>query len=107
LVVDRVEIGSGEPFDRMQLLGRGQSEIVDPDAFVVADRIDDERVAFPMPDRVSTIARRKVRRVRPPVCVNRSEAMCSTGFENVEALMLSIIDELCAIGCRDLPRAGG
>src|SRR6516165_7685491 len=39
--------------------------------------------------------------------VNRTEAVCSTGFNNVETLKLGDLEKLCAIGSRDLPCSAG
>ena len=39
----------------------------------------------------------------PAIHVNRSEAVGATRFENVETLVLPIIQQLRAIGRRDLP----
>ena len=89
----------------VQLLGRRHAEVVDPHAFVEADRIDDQRVAFPAADRVSAVGRRQVGRMWPAVVENRPEAVGAAGLEDEQALVLTIVDELRAIGGGDLTRA--
>ena len=105
LVSDRVEVGAREPFDHVQLVGRRHSQVVDPHALVESDGVDHQRVALPVPDRMSAIARRQVWRVSPAIHEDRPEAVRATGFENVEALVLPIVDQLRAVRRRDLPRA--
>src|SRR6185503_4629902 len=57
-VVDqRAEIGPREPLDRVELLRVWRTAAVEPELVVVADGIDDQRVAFPATDRVAVPAR--------------------------------------------------
>ena len=57
-VFDRAEISAGESFDHVQLLGRGHSEIVDPDTLVETNRVHNQCVTVPMPDRMPAVTRR-------------------------------------------------
>src|SRR5689334_5532865 len=53
LVDERSEVRAREPLDGMELLGVRRAAAVEPELVVVADGIDDERVAFPTTDGVT------------------------------------------------------
>src|SRR5215471_15472798 len=53
LVLQRVEVGSREALDEVQLLGVGRALAIHPELRVEAHRVDDERVALPAADRMS------------------------------------------------------
>ena len=58
-VVDRdvdghvAEIGAAIPLRDLAFLGHRAAEDIEPHVVAEADRLDDERVAFPVPDRVA------------------------------------------------------
>ena len=54
-VLDRVVIRTGEPFDHVKFVGRGNSEVIDPHTLVEPNGVDHERIAFPMSDRMSAV----------------------------------------------------
>src|SRR5262245_35002519 len=60
VVDERPEIGAREPLDGVELLRVRCPAAVEPELVVVADRVDDERVAFPTSDRVAVPARKQI-----------------------------------------------
>src|SRR5262245_36251021 len=67
------EIGTRELLDGVELIGVRRSTAINPEALVVANRIDDERVAFPPADRVAVVGGLQVLRVAAAVRVDRAE----------------------------------
>src|SRR5262245_59826866 len=57
VVDERPEIRAREPLDGVELLRVRRAATVEPELVVVADRVDDERVAFPTTDGVAIPAR--------------------------------------------------
>src|SRR5262245_37749846 len=53
LVPQRVEILSREAFDDVKKIGVGIADHIDPAALIEAHDVDDQGVAFPVPDRMS------------------------------------------------------
>ena len=68
-------VGARELLDRVELLGVRQPVAIHPESFVEAERVDDERVAFPPADRVAVVARHEGARMRTPVHVDRAQTV--------------------------------
>src|SRR5262245_16518334 len=62
-VLDTAPARARPPFDRVELLGVRCPAAVEPELVVVADRVDDERVAFPVTYRMSPPRRRRALRM--------------------------------------------
>src|SRR5690606_1881318 len=106
-VIHQPLVEAREALHRMQLLGVRQAAPIEPEPFVEAGAVDDERVAFPPADRVAVIARREVIGVRTPVHVDRAERVRTADIEDVDSLLLGQIDELDAVRRQELPRGAG
>ena len=63
-----------------------QAAPVEPEALVVADGVDDQRVAFPPADRVAVVGGREVGRVDAAVHVDGPVGVRSADVEDVDAL---------------------
>ena len=87
--------------------GVRQPATVEPERFVEADGVDDERVALPPADRVTVEARRQVSRVRPPVHVDGPIGVRSADVEDVDPLHFRQLDELDAVRRQELTRDPG
>src|SRR5919106_4549409 len=78
--VERPVVDARPPFNRMELLGVWCPARIEPELVVVADGIDDERIAVPPADGVAPPRRERVRRMRTTVHVNDTVRSCVTGF---------------------------
>src|SRR6185312_1456106 len=79
----------------------------EPEPLVEADRVDDERVAVPVPDRVPVPARLEILRMLAPVQVDDAPAMRRADVQEQDFLRLRQIDDLDAIRCVPETRAAG
>ena len=66
----RAVVDPRPPLDRVQLLGVRCAAAVEPELVVVADGVDDERVAFPAADRVPPPGRDQIVRVLAAIHVD-------------------------------------
>src|SRR6185437_6497682 len=60
LVTELIEVRTREPFREMELTRVRHAFTRDPEPLVEPDGVDDQRVAFPVPDRVSVPARLQI-----------------------------------------------
>src|SRR6516225_9156650 len=60
-----------------------------------------------MPDRMSTVARRRIRRMSPAIHKNGPEAVRSAGFEDVEPFVFAIVYQLRTVSRRYFASSGG
>src|SRR2546423_14504080 len=86
----------------MQLLGRRRAAPIHPEPLVVADGVDDERVAFPPADRVAVERRREGGRMRAAVHEDLAVRMRATDVEDEDAFNLRQLDELDAVRREEL-----
>ena len=92
----------------MHLIGMRQGVPAHPGALVEADRVDHQRVALIVADRVTEIAGHEIFacRMRPSVQVDRSEGMGAALQEQVDPLASRQIQQLDAVGRRERARTG-
>ena len=79
-----------------------RSAAIHPEAFVVADGVDDQRVAFPPADGVAVEGRIEIRRMRAAVHVDRPVRVRAADVEDENALNLRQLDELDAVRRQEL-----
>src|SRR5262245_35076367 len=72
VVDERPEVRAREPLDGVELLRVRGTAAVEPELVVVADGIDDERVALPTADRVAVPARKQVVRMLAAIHVHNT-----------------------------------
>src|SRR5690606_14426879 len=107
LVVDHALVDARKPLDGVHLLRMRQAPAIEPEAFVEARAVDDERIALPPADRVAVIARREIGGVRASVHVHGAEGVRPADIEDVEPLLVGQIDELDTVRRQELPRRAG
>src|SRR5205809_3948360 len=105
LVPQRVEVDARKPFERAKLGRVRQAAPIEPEAFVETNRVYDERVAFPVTDRMAVVIRLELRWMRPPVRIDRPESVGPTDIEDVDALEFRNLDNLHAVGRQEHSRA--
>src|SRR5690349_4979820 len=76
---------------------------VNPEFLVESNRIHDQRVLFPVPDRMPVVAGLEILRVRPSIHIDRAIGMRTTDVEDVNQLLLGKLDELHSIRRDELP----
>src|SRR5690348_5736608 len=77
-----------------------------PRTVVKSDRIDTQRVTFPLSDRVARIRRFQILRMRAPIHINDPKAGRSADVKDKHALQLERFHDLETISGPNLPRAG-
>ena len=92
-----IHIGPREFFNQVELIGRGIPFAIDPERFVVADRIHDKRFALPVTDVVTVVARHERLRVRPPVHIDDARRMRPADIHDVDLFQFGDVDELNAV----------
>jgi hypothetical protein len=102
LVFDRIRIGASETLAEMKLVGRGEAIAVEPEALVETDRVDDERIAFPMADRMPVIGRNKLLRVWAAIHEDSSERVWTADIENEDSFFDGILHEFYTVGRQEL-----
>src|SRR5262245_58984635 len=102
VVTDRGLISTGELLEGVQLVGVRRRTAVDPEALVVANGIDDQRVTFPPANRVAVVGWLQILRVAPAVHVNRAEGVRTADVEDEDALDFRNLENLCAVGRQEL-----
>jgi len=107
LVFDRIRVGASETLDEMKLVGRGEAVAVEPEALVETDRVDDERIAFPMADRMPVIGRNKLLRVCLAIHEDRSERVRTADIENEDSFFDGILHEFYTVGRQELACSAG
>src|SRR5687767_478199 len=95
-------LGPRELLDRVQRISVRRRAAIDPEPFVVADRVDDQRVTFPPADRVSVVARLQVLWMAAAVRIDRPERVRAADIEDKYALDLRKLDDLGAVRCQEL-----
>src|SRR6185503_8755194 len=103
----RHRIGASELLERPELVRRGQSTTIDPEALVVPGRLDVERVAFPPADRVTVERRREIGGMRAAIHVDHSIRMRSANVEDEDLLQFSELHELDTVRCQELANTAG
>src|SRR5262245_30998581 len=91
----------------MEASRRRQPLPIDPEAFVVAHRIDHERVALPPADRVTVEGWLEPLRVRAAIRVDRPVGVRAADVEDVDSLDLGQLDEFHAVRRQELAREAG
>src|SRR5436309_15625722 len=86
----------------MKQIGVRRSLSFHPKPFVEADRVDDEGVAVPVPDRVSVVARNEVLGVWSAVHINDAERLRTILIEDVDGLCFRNIHNFIAAGRNEL-----
>ena len=86
----------------------GNRVAIHPGALVIADSVDDERVAFPASRRVAVVGRCEIRgrRMRAPAYIDYAKRVRSSNMEDIDALIVRHLDYFDAIifyGQGDLP----
>src|SRR5690606_24901026 len=96
LVSERVDVRARDALDQMQRLGVRIAFTVQPEPLVEADRVDHERVAFPVSDRVTEVARiqQLARRMLSPVHVDLAPRARRAAGQDVDALDRRHLDDL-------------
>src|SRR6185503_16234617 len=61
LILDGLGIGACEALDHVELIGMRHAQPVEPEVFVEAPRIDNQRVSLPLADRMPVIGGHKIR----------------------------------------------
>src|SRR5437867_12708889 len=89
----------------MKLLGMRRSISIEPEFFIEADRVHNQRVSLPVTDGMSVIARFEIRRMRTSIHKNGSETMRPADVHDEHALQIRHVYKLDAIGCEKLPRS--
>src|SRR5678815_4399524 len=91
----------------MHSVGMRNAIAIHPGPFVVADGIDDERVAVPLPYGVSVEAGRDLIcwRMRPAIHVDGAKRMGSSDIEDENALEFRHIENLNSVGRHKLTRS--
>src|SRR5205814_137548 len=87
--------------DQVKTVGMRQRVAIHPNTLVETDRVDDKRVAFPMTDRMTVIARHEIlaTRVWTPIHIDRVKRVWSAVVEYKNALRLGLIEDLESIRC--------
>ena len=78
-----------------------------PEPFVEANRVDDQRVPFPVTDRVSVVTGREVFGMRPTIHVDDMERLRAGLVDDVDSREIRQIHELDAARRDELPRPSG
>ena len=91
------EVDPSQSFDQMKPVRMRQRVAVHPHTLVEADRINHERIAFPMTDGMSVIARRQVRRMWSSVHVDSVESMRPANIHNEDALLFRHVEDFKAV----------
>src|SRR5215510_1783445 len=71
-----------------------QSISAHPELLIESDRVHDQRVTFPVADRISVIAWKKILRVVFPIHVDNAEGVRSADIENINTFLIGHIDNL-------------
>jgi ABC-type transport system involved in cytochrome bd biosynthesis fused ATPase/permease subunit len=104
LVADRLGIFAREPLDRVQLARVRHAAAIHPEALVEPHAVDDERVAFPMADRVAVVTRLEILQMLASVHVDGAKRVRAADIEDEDALDLGQVHELDAVRRLELPR---
>ena len=77
----------------------------DPGSFVESNSVDNESLAFPVPDRMSCVCRLEILRM---LCIhiNDAKTVWPADIEDEDPLRVLHFDDLETIGCSHLTRAG-
>ena len=102
VVAYRGLIGTGELLDGVELIGVRRRTAVNPEALVVANGVDDERVAFPPANGVAVVGRLQILRVAAAIGVNRAEGVRSANVEDEDPLDLGNLEDLGAVRREEL-----
>src|SRR5207249_6583880 len=89
-----VHFRAREPLDQMQFFSVRRALALHPELFVEADRVDDERVSFPMTHGMPVVTGREILRMRTTIHINHTERLRSGDIEDVDAAEIRIIDDL-------------
>src|SRR5262249_59288601 len=93
-----VEVRTRKTLDRVKPVRvRHPLQIRHPHSFVVSHCIDDQRVAFKVPDAVSVITRREIAWMGAAIHVNDPKAVRSTSLEDDELLDVRKMDKMSSI----------
>src|SRR4051812_21688125 len=80
---------------------------LEPEFLVVADRVDDKRVAVPASDRRAVVARDDIRRLREGPAVRGDDAPVAVAVAVEDEDTRPQIDELKSLRSEELPRSAG
>src|SRR5687768_17510540 len=97
LITHPGQVGSSDPFDRVQLFGMRRGAAIHPEALVEALGIDDQRVAFPPADRMAVVGRSEVLRMAAAIHINRPEGVRAADIEDIDSIQLGQLDDLDAV----------
>src|SRR5262245_60766542 len=98
-------IRTRKTLDEVKLVRMRRALALHPESFIETNGVDDQRLAFPMPDRVAVKAGKEILRVGSTVHVNDSECLWTILIEYVDGLRFGYIDKLDAAGCNELTRS--
>jgi len=97
--------GACEPLNEVQLFGVWHAFPIHPEAFIEADRIDDQSVVLPLPDRVPIVAWAEACGVTPSIHVEDPVGVGATDIEDIDAFKVGYLDDLNAIRSNRLARS--
>src|SRR5262245_50447472 len=94
-VFQSIEVGPSIPFDQVKLVGMRESPIGKPKLLVEAFRVDDEGLAFPLPDRAAVVERivrisAKLTLLRTPIRIDNAIVAVAAANEDENSFAITV-----------------
>src|SRR5262249_50613216 len=105
-VFERIVIGPCETLDEMHLLRMREAFGFDPRTVVEPRRIDYQRVAFPVSDRVSRIGRIQILRMPAAIHIDNAKTVWPSDIKDKNPLQFARFDDLETVRGAHLARPG-
>ena len=100
-----VGVETSKSLNQVELVRVRRALPLHPESFVEADRVDDQRVPFPVADRVSVVTGSQIFGMRPTVHVDDMERLRAGLVDDVDSREVRHIHELDAARRDELPAA--